>query len=172
MLVTQVRCLVFLPGSRNWIYSNVRAKCGWKIFLVELPGSRICRNILLMVFKALHMSGVTAGLEEKARFRLAMVLRTCWKHNGLWQAGMGRRVHPIVVQLLLAWSWPAVGQAQHRPFQHTLSTCKQFHLLNLLTKITGEKREEVLGTVLASTYSVCMACRIPEARCVVYFIIF
>lgn len=96
MLVTQVRCLVFLPGSRNWIYSNVRARWGCKIFLVELPGSRICRSILLMVFKALHKSGVTADLEEKAWFRMTMVLRTSWQHNGLWQAGNGRRFHPIV----------------------------------------------------------------------------
>lgn len=123
-----------------------------------------------MVFKALHKSVVTAGLEEKARFRVAMVLRTCWQHNGLWQAGKGRRVYPIVVQLLLTRSRPAVGQAQDCPFQHMLS--EQFHRLNLTTKVTAEKREKVIGRVLASTCSVWMACWIAGARYVVYFIIF
>lgn len=64
------------------------------------------------------------------------------------------------------------GPGQHCLFQHMLSTCEQFHHLNLPTKVTAEKREGVLGRVLASTSSVCVARWIPGARCVVYFIVF
>lgn len=44
---------------------------------------------MLMVFKALHKGGVAAGLEEKERFRVVVVLAHSWQHSGLWQTGKG-----------------------------------------------------------------------------------
>lgn len=171
MLVSQVRWLVYLPGSTIGFTGNVLARNGCKIFLVELPGSRICRSILRMVFKALHKSGTAAGLEEKARFRVVMGLTTCWQRSGLWQAGKGRQICPVVVQLLLAWSWPAVGEAQHRLFQHTLSTCKQFHHLNLLPKSQQRKGKKSLEESLPAlvVFTSYVGFLEPDVWCILIF---
>lgn len=114
-MVTQVRWLVFLPGHRIGFTAMSLTGVAVKIFLVKLPGSRICRSILLMVFKDLHESGVAAGLEEKARFRVAMVHATM-------DCGKQERVDKLI-PLWYSSCWHGPGQLWARLSIVCFSTC-------------------------------------------------